>query len=83
VTDGSDQKSTKFITFFLELSSLEVYRVSLAVKSAVRAQIKKAGMRVAGDLWDALDDKIRGDIKRAVGKARADGRKTVRAADLE
>ncbi|MDH5441430.1 MAG: DUF1931 domain-containing protein [Candidatus Bathyarchaeota archaeon] len=57
--------------------------MSLAVKSAVRAQIKKAGMRVAGDLWDALDDKIRGDIKRAVGKARADGRKTVRAADLE
>jgi len=57
--------------------------MSLAVKSAVRAQIKKAGMRVAGDLWDALDDKIRGDIKRAVGKAKADGRKTVRAADLE
>ena len=57
--------------------------MSLAVKSAVRAQIKKAGLRVAGDLWDALDDKIRGDIKRAVGKARADGRKTVRAADLE
>jgi len=57
--------------------------MSLAVKSAVRAQIKKAGMRVSGDLWNALDDKIRGDIKRAVGKAKADGRKTVRAADLE
>ena len=83
MTDGSDQKSAKFITFFLELSSSEVYRMSLAVKSAVRAQIKKAGMRVSGDLWNALDDKIRGDIKRAVGKARADGRKTVRAADLE
>ena len=57
--------------------------MSLAVKSAVRAQIKKAGMRVSGDLWNALDDKIRGDLKRAVEKARADGRKTVRAADLE
>ena len=65
------------------MSSLEVYTVSLAVKSAVRAQIKKAGMRVAGDLWDALDDKIRGDLKRAAERAKADGRKTVRAADLE
>ena len=57
--------------------------MSLAVKSAVRAQIKKAGMRVAGDLWNAFDDRIRGDLKRAVERARADGRKTVKAADLE
>ena len=57
--------------------------MSLAVKSAVRAQIKKAGMRVAGDFWNALDDRIRGDVKRAVERAKADGRKTVRATDLK
>lgn len=59
-----------------------MYKVSLAVKSAVRAQIKKAGMRVAGDFWKVLDERIQREIERAVGKAKAEGRKTVRAADL-
>jgi histone H3/H4 len=57
--------------------------VSTVVKSAVRAQIKKAGMRVAGDFWNALDAKVRDHVKLAAEKAKADGRKTVRAADLE
>lgn len=57
--------------------------MSTVVKSAVRAQIKKAGMRVAGDFWNALDSKIRDHVKQAAEKAKADGRKTVRAADLE
>lgn len=56
--------------------------MSLAVKSAVRAQIKKAGMRVAGDFWKILDERIQCMIEQAVEKAKADGRKTVRAADL-
>jgi len=56
--------------------------VSLAVKSAVRAHIRKTGMRVAGDFWNALNEKIRDDVKQAVERAQADGRKTVRAADL-
>lgn len=57
--------------------------MSTVVKSAVRAQIKKAGMRVAGDFWNALDAKVRDHVKLAAEKAKADGRKTVRAADLE
>jgi len=39
-------------------------------------------MRVAGDFWKVLDERIQRDIERAVGKAKAEGRKTVRAADL-
>jgi len=57
--------------------------VPLAVKSAVRAQIKKARMRVAGDFWKVLDERIQREIERAVERAKAEGRKTVRAADLE
>ena len=73
----------KIYNHLLELLKKEVYRVSLTVKSAVRSQIKKARMRVAGDFWNALNDKIRSDIKRATKKAKANGRKTVRATDLE
>ena len=40
-------------------------------------------MRVAGDFWMALDERIQREIEGAVERAKADGRKTVRAADLK
>jgi len=39
-------------------------------------------MRVWGYFWKVLDNGIQREIERAVGKAKAEGRKTVRAADL-
>jgi histone H3/H4 len=54
---------------------------SLAVKSAVKALVGK-NMRVAGDLWKGLDERIMWKVKRAVERAKANGRKTVRACDL-
>lgn len=39
-------------------------------------------MRVAGDFWKVLDERIQREVERAVQRAEADGRKTVRAADL-
>ena len=56
--------------------------MALAVKSAVKAQLKKSKMRVSGDFWKALDERISWKLKRAVERAKENGRKTLRAADL-
>ncbi len=56
--------------------------MALAVKSAVKAQLKKTKMRVSGDFWKALDDKLSWKLKRAAERAKENGRKTIRACDL-
>jgi histone H3/H4 len=54
--------------------------MALVVKSAVKAQLK--GFRVSGDFFDALDKHIAETLKCAMARAKANGRKTLRAADL-
>ncbi len=54
--------------------------VPLAVRSKVREVAK--GMRVSGDFFDALDEKIAEIIKEAVKRAKGNGRATLRAYDL-
>jgi len=52
----------------------------LYVKSAVRELI--GDFRVSEDFWKALNERIAWKVKRAVERAKANGRKTVRGADL-
>ena len=54
--------------------------MSLIVKNAVRKSLK--GFRVGGDFFKELDNKVNWKIKRAQERAKANGRKTLRAADL-
>jgi len=54
--------------------------LALVVKSAVRDKIK--GMRAGGDFFKALDDCVACCIKDAMERAKANGRKTLRACDL-
>jgi hypothetical protein len=54
--------------------------MALVVKSAVREQLK--GMRAGGDFFKELDNKVGWKIKRAIERAKANGRKTLRACDL-
>jgi histone H3/H4 len=54
--------------------------MALVVKSAVRAQLK--GMRASGDFFKALDGTVGNVLKEAVARAKANGRKTLRPADL-
>lgn len=54
--------------------------MALAVKSAVKGLLK--GMRVGGDFWKELDNRISWKVKRAVERAKSNGRKTLRACDL-
>jgi histone H3/H4 len=54
--------------------------MALVVKSAVRGLLK--GMRVSGDFWKELDERVKWKVKRATQRAKANGRKTVRGYDL-
>jgi len=55
---------------------------SLVVGSKVKEAVKTAGCNCAGDLTDALSTQVGTLITRAAERAKANGRKTVRAADL-
>jgi hypothetical protein len=54
--------------------------MALVVKSAVKKLLK--GMRVGGDFWKGLDERVAWKVKRAIERAKANARKTLRAADL-
>ncbi len=56
--------------------------MALVVKSAVKAIVSKSKMRISGDFWKALDKKVEFEVKAAIDSAKANGRKTVRGADL-
>ncbi len=52
----------------------------LAVRSAARQAAK--GMRVSGDFFEALDERIEDLIKEAMERAKENGRATLRPCDL-
>ena len=54
---------------------------ALVVRSKVKSSMPK-GVRVSGDFVKALDKKVGELLKEAAGRAKANGRKTVRPADL-
>lgn len=56
--------------------------MSYVVGSKVKALIKEKGGNTAGDFVDALSTEIEGMVAKAVERAKANGRKTVRANDL-
>jgi histone H3/H4 len=53
---------------------------SLVVKSAIKGLLKN--VRISSDFWAALSDRVAWKVKRAVERAKANGRKTVRGYDL-
>ena len=52
----------------------------LIVKSAVRTRLK--GMRASGDFFKALDKHLADELVKAVARAKANGRKTLRPEDI-
>jgi len=52
----------------------------MVVKNAVRKALK--GYRVGSDFFKELDNRVQWKLKRAMERAKANGRKTLRAADL-
>ena len=53
---------------------------SLVVKSAVREVI--GNYRVSEDFFEALNKSVEAIVKKAVERAKANGRKTIRGADV-
>jgi histone H3/H4 len=54
--------------------------MAYVVKSAVRTLLK--GMRASEDFFKELDTLVAESCKKAIARAKANGRKTVRGADL-
>ena len=54
----------------------------LVVQSKIRELVKKSGANMAGDFVDGLSKEVNAIITKAVARAKANGRKTVRATDL-
>ncbi len=54
--------------------------MALVVKSAVRGQLK--GMRASNDFFKELDALVARRCKRAIERAKGNGRKTVRGVDV-
>ena len=52
----------------------------LIVKSAVRSRLK--GMRASSEFFKALDKHLADELARAIARAKANGRKTLRPEDL-
>lgn len=54
--------------------------MGLIVKNAVKDAAR--GFNVGGDFYNALDSEVQNVVKRALGRAKNNGRKTVQARDL-
>ena len=63
-------------------SSDKLDRTEFIVQSKVRVLLREAGMHASADLWDALGHQVTRSVKRAIVRAKANGRKTVRATDV-
>jgi hypothetical protein len=63
---------------------MEVFNMgdSLVVGSKVKDAVKSQGCNCAGDVVDALSEKVGAQLKAAAARAKANGRKTVRGIDL-
>jgi histone H3/H4 len=56
--------------------------MSYVVASKLKELVKQLGMMSSGDLADAASAQLEASVRKAVSRAKANGRKTVRAEDL-
>ncbi len=54
----------------------------LVVKAKVKTLIKEAEMNTSAEIWTELGHTVTKTIKRAIVRAKANGRKTVKATDI-
>ena len=57
-------------------------RDTYVVQSKVKALVKKSKMKCSSDVIEAVNKLIQAEIAKAVLRAKANGRKTLRASDL-
>ncbi len=54
----------------------------LVVKSKARDYVKSKGVRISGEVFDALSKNIASNLDAAIERAKSNGRKTIKAFDL-
>ncbi len=59
-----------------------MFYMAYVKKVEVREYVKKHGLRVSGDVFDAIDKALEAQLKKAVERAKANGRKTVKGVDF-
>lgn len=52
------------------------------VKAKVKTLIKEAGMNTSAEIWSELGTTVAAAVERAITRAKANGRKTVKGADI-
>jgi histone H3/H4 len=52
------------------------------VKSKVQAMVKELDMRLSGDALGVIDERVQSALKKAAGRAKANGRKTIQPQDF-
>lgn len=52
------------------------------VKAKVKTLIKEADMNTSAEIWTELGHTVTQTVKRAITRAKANGRKTVKATDI-
>ncbi len=57
-------------------------RVSLVVQSKVKELVKKGKMKCSSDVINAMNSVITEAVSKGIARAKANGRKTLRASDL-
>jgi len=64
------------------ITSFPLFSMSYVVASKVKELLKKSGMMSSGDLAEASSKLLEEALKKAVARAKENGRKTVRPCDL-
>ena len=64
------------------ITSFQLSSMSYVVASKVKELLKKSGMMSSGDLAEASSKLLEEALKKAVARAKENGRKTVRPCDL-
>jgi len=54
----------------------------LIVKAKIRTLLSEAGMRASDEIWNELGHTVSRKVKEAIRRAKANGRKTLKAADF-
>lgn len=57
-------------------------KVSYVVQSKLKELVKKGKMKCSSDVVDAVNHLIQHHVTRGIDRAKANGRKTLRAADI-
>jgi hypothetical protein len=64
------------------MSDERIDPADLVVKSKVRVLFAEADMRASADVWNEVGHQVTRAVKSAIRRAKANGRKTVKASDF-